>query len=299
MSNAVGPGLGDPLDLGGPLLRQLERLSVRARRPVLGQLGGGRRAGRPGSSLEFADYRTYVPGDDFRRVDWNAFGRLDRLMLRLYEGEEDTCLNLFVDCSASMAWGRPEKGPAARRLAGALAYMALCGHDRVSVTGVADGVVGHLRPVRGRPSAPRVWAFLADLPVGGETRFEAIAAVSIPSPGTSILVSDFLSEDLGETAIAALRSRRQEVVVMQVLAPQELAPDLAGDIALRDLESGARVEMTVTPAVLARYNAALDAHVDQIRAMTRAHGAAYHLAGSAEDLEVLIPQTLRRAGILA
>ena len=290
---------GDPLELGGPLLRQLERLAVRGRRPVLGQLGGGRRAGRPGSSLEFADYRTYVPGDDFRRVDWNAYGRLDRLMLRLFEGEEDTCLNLFVDCSASMAWGRPEKGRAARRLAGALAYMALCGHDRVSVTGIADRVTGHLRPVRGRAAAPRVWQFLAELPGGGQTRFEHVAGAPVTSPGTSVLFSDFLSEDIGEAAVASLRARRQEVVLIQVLAPQELAPDLTGDIALRDLESGARVEMTITAAVLARYHDALDAHVDRVRAMTRAHGAAFHLAGSAEELDVLVPQTLRRAGILA
>ena len=289
----------DPLELGGPLLRQLERLAVRGRRPVLGQLGGGRRAGRPGSSLEFADYRTYVPGDDFRRVDWNAYGRLDRLVLRLFEGEEDTCVNLFLDCSRSMAWGRPEKSRAARRLAGALAYMALCGHDRVSVTGFAHAVTGHLRPLRGRPAAPRAWRFLADLPVGGETRFDSIGAVAIPSPGTSVLISDFMSEDLCEPAVAALRARRQEVVVIQVLAPQELSPDLAGDIALMDVETGARVELTVTPAVLARYHAALDAHVDQLRAITRAHGAAFHLAGSAEQLEVLLPQTLRRAGILA
>ncbi|MFN2463033.1 MAG: DUF58 domain-containing protein [Candidatus Dormibacteria bacterium] len=289
---------GDPLELGGPLLRQLERLALRSRQPVIGQLGGGRRSARPGTSMEFADYRTYVPGDDFRRVDWNAYGRLDRLVLRLFEGEEDTCLNLFVDCSASMAWGAPSKQWAARRLAGALAYMALCAHDRVSVTAIADRVLAQLRPVRGRPAAPRAWAFLAGLGGGGETRFECVAAGGAPSPGTSVVISDFLSEDLGEPAVRALRGRGQQVVLIQLLAPGELDPEVAGDVALRDLESGARVEVTVTPAVLARYHAALDAHVDSIRAMARAHGATFHLAGSAEPLEVLLPQTLRRAGII-
>ncbi|MEA2682014.1 MAG: hypothetical protein QOK05_342 [Chloroflexota bacterium] len=290
---------GDPLDLGGPLLRQLERLALRVRRPVLGQLGGGRRANRPGSSLEFADYRTYVPGDDFRRVDWNAYGRLDRLMLRLFEGEEDTCLNLFVDCSRSMAWGKPEKAWAARRMAGAFAYMTLCGHDRVSVTGFADGAIGHLRPVRGRAAALQAWRFLADLPSSGETRYDSISAVQVPAPGISMIISDFLTEESADRAIARLRSHGQQVILVEVLAPEELRPTIAGDIALRDLENGRRVELTATPAVLAGYQAALDAHVESLRALARAHDAGFHLAGSAEPLEVLIPQTLRRAGILA
>jgi uncharacterized protein (DUF58 family) len=251
-----------------------------------------------GSSVEFADFRTYVPGDDFRRVDWNAYGRLDRLMLKLYLGEEDLCLTLWVDTSSSMRWGTPDKSWAARRIAGALAYAGLSSYDRVAAGGFADAVVDRVRPQRGRPAAPRLWRFLAGLPFGGTTNFRAIAEAPRSPPGISVVLSDFLDESGPEPALAALRGARQDVLLLQVLAPQELTPDVSGDIALKDIESSRSVEVTITPAVLARYHAALDEHTGRLAALARAYGARYQVVSSAEPLQEMLTGTFRRVGLL-
>lgn len=288
----------DPLDLGGPLLRRLERLTVHARRPFPGQAAGARRSPRTGSSVEFADFRSYVPGDDFRRVDWNAYGRLDRLMLRLYHAEEDVCLTLWLDTSASMRWGTPDKSRFARRVAGGLAYAALTGFDRVGAAGFADDGVRRMPPLRGRAAAPRLWRFIADLDGGGRTSFSAIARAPRPLPGISVIISDFLDEDGPEPALAALRGARQDVLLLQVLAPQELNPELSGDIELEDIESSRRVEMTVTPAVVASYRAALEQHTERLAALARAYGAGYEVISTDQPLDALLTGEMRRLGIL-
>jgi len=166
------PGLNPGLT--PELIARLDRLAFRSRRNVVGSGAGQRLSPRPGTSAEFSDFRTYVAGDDYRRLDWNAYARLDRLLLRLYLGEEDLSVHLFVDVSASMRYGRPPKDAAAVRIAGALAYVALAGLDRVSVTGFADRVTASTRPLRGRQSCPRLWSALAGLGSGTDTDFSCL-----------------------------------------------------------------------------------------------------------------------------
>ena len=288
----------NPLDLSPELLSRLDRLSFSTRRAMMGRTAGQRVSPRPGTSVEFADFRTYVPGDDFRRIDWNAYGRLDRLLLKLYLGEEDLALHLFVDTSASMDWGRPGKAWAARRIAGALAYLGLTSYDRVGAAGFAAAVGGLRRPLRGRRSAPRLWNFLAAMPSGGETDFSALRSLPRLPRGVSVVISDFLAEPGPSPAVTALRERGQEVLLLQVLAPQELEPDVQGDIALRDLETGATVEVTVTPALLGAYREALDQLGDRLAALARANGAVYLRVSSAEPPDRLLLGTMRRAGFL-
>jgi len=271
---------------------------------VLGTGAGQRLSPRPGTSAEFSDFRTYVAGDDYRRLDWNAYARLDRLMLRLYLGEEDLSVHLFVDTSDSMRWGRPPKDAASRSIAGALAYVALAGQDRVSVTGFADRVTARLRRQRGRQSCPRVWDILGSLGAGtasskeGDFRSLLTVAGSL-APGISVIISDFLiASDLG-SVLAALRSARQQVVLLQVLAPQELDPDVTGDVALTDVETEASVDVTVTPALLQSYHDALDGHTNRLMALAGAHRALWHRIRSDAPVDLLVIDTFRRIGLLA
>lgn len=268
----------------------------------MGSGAGQRVSPRPGTSAEFADYRTYVAGDDFRRVDWNAYARLDRLMLRLYLGEEDLSVHLLVDTSASMAWGEPAKDAAARSIAAALAYVGLSGFDRLGVAGFADRVTGLLRPLRGRQSCPRVWGTLRRLETGPASDFTTLLPVVRSfRPGITVILSDFLTADLETnlgTALAALRGARQQVSLLQVLAPQELDPTVAGDVALTDVESGAQVDVTVTPALIAGYHQALEEHTERLRALARAHQALYHRVRSDEALELVVVDVFRRIGLL-
>ncbi len=267
---------------------------------MLGTGPGQRLSPRPGTSAEFSDFRTYVAGDDYRRLDWNAYARLDRLILRLYLGEEDLSVHLFVDTSDSMRWGRPPKDAASRSIAGALAYLALAGQDRVSVTGFADRVTARLRSQRGRQSCRRVWDVLGSLGAGTAGDFRSLLPVAGSlRPGISVIISDFLSEsDLG-SVLAALRSARQQVVLLQVLAPQELDPDVTGDVALTDVETGASVDVTVTPALLQSYHDALDDHTNRLMALAGAHRALWHRVRSDAPVDLLVMDTFRRIGLLA
>lgn len=301
MPPAAGP---DPLGLPPELMARLDRLAFRSRRNVVGSGAGQRLSPRPGTSAEFSDFRTYVAGDDYRRLDWNAYARLDRLLLRLYLGEEDLSVHLFVDVSASMRYGRPPKDAAAVRIAGALAYVGLAGLDRVAVTGFADRVTASTRPLRGRQSWPRLWSALGRLGSGTETDFSCLHAVAARlRPGISVILSDFLtasdpSSDLGP-ALAALRSRGQQVVLLQVLAPQEIDPDVAGDVALTDVETGARVEVTVTPTVLDRYRREMAEQTARLVGLARAHGALWHRIRSDQPVDLLVMDTFRRIGLLS
>ncbi|MBJ7609324.1 MAG: DUF58 domain-containing protein [Candidatus Dormibacteraeota bacterium] len=264
-------GAGAELGIDGGVIALLDRLALSSRRPVLGS-PGVRRARRTGGAVEFADHRAYTPGDDIRRVDWNAYARLDRLILRLYAGEEDTTVTLWIDVSSSMGFGRPSKLHAAAALAGALGYVALAGYDRVAVATFSGDVAWPVPPLRGRARVEALWRALLALRASGSTDFAALARAAPRSrPGLCIVISDFLSEPGPARGLTALRQGGSDVTLIQLLAPDEISPALSGDLRLRDAESGATVEVTVTPALLAEYAAALSAHQAALRGVARRH----------------------------
>jgi uncharacterized protein (DUF58 family) len=273
-STGAADSAGAALGLTPQVLRGLERLTLPSRRAVVGASAGQRRARRYGSSLDLADYRAYAPGDDIRRLDWGAYARLDRLFLRLYAAEEDACVTMWVDTSASMAWDPVRKERAARGLAGAIAYLALAADDRAACIGFAGGVVGRAGPVTGKSAAPRLWTALAAFPGGGMTDWGAIGAAARSVPrGVAVVLSDFLTEDLPKQALASLRMAGHEVVLVQVLSPLELLPELRGELRLVDTETAASVELTLGEAAIAAYDEARAAHTRSLRALAASHEA--------------------------
>ena len=278
----------------------LARLDLAYRRPSRGLYAGERRSPRSARSPEFSDFRPYVPGDDFRQIDWRAFARLERLTLRLYVAEEEACLNVVLDASASMALGEPPKWPAARRLAAALSFLGLSAMDRV-VVGTLDG--RSLPPLRGRDGVARIWSFLESLEPGGESGPGDLVRLRWLRPGMTAVISDFLAGDPDDgpaewgPAVAGLRTRRQEPVLWQLLAPDEERPRIAGDLKLVDAESGRTRELTITPGVVADYERALEALRTRLsRAGTAAGGRFIH-SDSAADLEATMLAGLR-AGVV-
>jgi uncharacterized protein (DUF58 family) len=277
----------------------IDRVSLRVGRPRAGVTAGLRRSPRSGSSIEFADFRSYASGDDFRRVDWKAYARLERLVVRLYEGEEDTCVSVWVDTSASMAWGGGGKLRCAARLAGALAYIALGGYDRATVLGFADRVVARAPPVRGRSAAPRIWRVLEGLSGEGVTDWTGVSrsARGVPA-GVAVIVSDFLTDTGPGAALAALRQTGHDVAMVQVLAPQELRPDLEGDLRLVDVETASAVDITANSAALGAYRDALTAHSDGLRVTAAAYGAPFVQLDSGRPVIDLVLGPLRQVGIV-
>jgi uncharacterized protein (DUF58 family) len=262
----------------------LNRLDLAYRRPVSGLYAGERRSPRAARSPEFSDFRAYVPGDDFRQIDWRAFARLDRLMLRLYVAEEEACLNLVLDASASMTMGTPPKWQAGLRLAAALGFLGLAAMDRV-VAGVLGRPSESTQPLRGRDGVGRLWKFLESIEPGGESGPRDLTKLAWPRPGMTIVLSDFLNEDPWGPPLSALRRRRQEPVLWQVLAPDEEQPTLSGDMKLVEEESSLQRELTITPALVQEYLAALATHRSGLaHAAEGAQGRFVHSLSS-NDLE--------------
>ncbi|HEX6508700.1 MAG TPA: DUF58 domain-containing protein [Chloroflexota bacterium] len=286
----------------GAFLRKLERLALLTRRPMPGPAAGPRRSPRHGASVEFADFRDYSPGDDFRRIDWNALARLDRLFLRLYSAEEMTTVTVCLDHSSSMTFGQPSKALTAARLAAVMSYIALHADDRVMVAGWSQRIDHYLPAQGGRGAIPRVWSALAEIAESpaGATDFAALR--SLPAlrrgSGLTIVLSDFLTDTDWSAGLRALRGSAHEVSVVQILAPEELNPTLRGDWKLRDVESEREIEITISPRVLRRYEEELAAHTAALRELCRRQSMSFVQLPSSISLEDVALSALRAAGVI-
>jgi uncharacterized protein (DUF58 family) len=281
--------------LAPDLLGRLERLQLATRRPLAGRFTGEHRSPARGSSLNFADYRDYQPGDDFRRIDYNLYARLDQLLIKLFEAEDDLTVRLLVDTSASMDGAKLD---AARRAAAAVGFTALVRRDVVSVHTMP--VVGPAPRFVGRAAAAALFDHLARLGAGGDTPFAAAAADLLARPGPAgltVVLSDLLTPDWDE-GLRRLPARRGDLVVVHVLDRTDLDPDLVGDLELVDAESGARVEVSISPEVAARYAQLAHAWAAEVAGRTRAAGGAYVRLFAHDDLEAALLAGWRRAGVL-
>src|SRR5215210_5224772 len=188
-----------PTDTGAlfdeAFLRQLDRLALVARRPVAGEMQGERRSPRRGPSVEFADFKPYVSGDDFRQIDWNLYARAEKFFLKLFVAEEELTIHLLLDTSRSMDWGEPNKLRYAKRVAGAVGYIALTNLDRVTLNAFGQAREVHLPAQRSRRGALPLFRFLMDLPPGGPADFAAVCrryARTARTPGPLLLCSDLM-----------------------------------------------------------------------------------------------------------
>ena len=285
-------------------VRVLESVVLSGRRIPSGRAAGQWRSRTSGSSVEFSDYRTYAPGDEFRRIDWNAYARLERLFVRLYRAEEDLSLSLLLDTSASMAWGRPSKVRLAAQLAGALAFVALQSGDRVDLaTCRATTIHQRLSALRGQGAAWTAWRVLERLECDGATDLNAALttyARQKSGSGMTVVISDLFSPAGYQQGIDALLGRRQDVLLVHVLAPDELQPsgDMIGEWRLVDTEPAPQVEATITPGVLRAYRRLLQAFTTEAQDFCRRRGMTYIQVSSNARIEDLVLRTFRNLGVL-
>ncbi len=236
--------------------RRLEYLAIVSRRLYAGRTRAERRSKKTGSGIEFADHRQYAAGDDFRYLDWNVYQRHGRLLLRLFEEEEDLSVYVLLDTSTSMAFGDPPKLDYGKKLAAALAYIALANLDRVSVLTFADVMMGRLAPTRGKNRIFKVFDFLRPVRADGRTGIaDAMRTFAAQNKrrGVAVLISDLYDPAGFEEGINTLRYAKFEPYVIQVFDPVEVRPPLHGDVRLVDTETGEEREVTVTPKILDRY----------------------------------------------
>jgi len=282
-------------------LRKLDVLALAARNRAHGQLRGTHRSRRVGTGMVFADYRPYAEGDDIRHIDWGIYLRMDRLILRLFEEEADQPVYLFVDSSLSMDFGQPNKLDYARRLAGALAYVALLNHDRVNVSSFAESLGDMLPTRRGRNQAPQVFRFLEGIEARGRTSLSAAMRRYFAAPrtrGLVVLISDFLDPAGLEEAIAVLRRFRHDVALMQVISPEEIDPQLPEEAVLVDAEEGSATEVEITPGLLEAYRSTFERHAQDIESYCRKYGWGYARALTSVAIEDIVLKMLREEGLL-
>ncbi len=287
--------------LDAALISQLDQLELIVRRLFAGRTQGEKLSRRRGTGSEFADYREYAQGDDLRHIDWNVYGRLDRLFLKLFHVEEDLRLSIFLDTSLSMSYGQPPKFQYAKRLAAALAYVALVNLDRVTIEAASESSLEQLPPSRGKQQVWRLLEFLEDLEAQGTTDLhEGVKQFSLrnATPGMKVVISDFLDKQGFQGALKWLLRGGNEVVVIQVLAPDEVKPSIVGDVSLQDCEDGQLTEVSITAGLLKRYDANLKSLVGGLRDYCRTRGMAYFFVQSGQPVERVILDAMRRTGVL-
>ena len=317
--------------LGPELAGRLDRLDLLSRKMLAGKLPGERRSKRRGRSVEFDDFRNYVPGDDLRHIDWNILARLDKFFIKLFREEEDLALHLVIDASASMDAGTPNKLIYAHQLAMALGYIGLVNQNRVCVSTfggpdpdepTSSSRLRQLTPIRGRNSVQRLAAFLlenlanasrrslATGPAPDDLFASAMRSVGVNRAGRGVIVvlSDFLLPGGGADGFqylgAATMDGAFDTYCLQLLSPAEIDPSrdlergLVGDLRLTDVETGAAAEVTVTPAAVLRYKSALQQHNERLKAECLSRGIAYFLVPTDTPVDQLILGSLRRGGLL-
>jgi len=282
-------------------LRRIERLALIARRVQLGVSKGERQSKRKGTSAEFADYRNYVQGDDLRFVDWSIYARLGDLFLKLFREQEDLTLHLLVDSSLSMSFGTPSKIQFACRLAAALGYIGLVGYDRVSAEAFSGEKRQTLRPCRGKVSAGRFFSFLSEIETDGPTQLEDDCHSYLlrnRSKGIVILISDFFDPSGFEGSLRKLTISQSDVYAVHVMAPEEIDPQLSGDLKLIDSETETFVEISVNRGLLKQYQKNRDGFCDSIRRFCFGRNIGYYNVSSAAPIEQLTLEVLRKGGML-
>jgi uncharacterized protein (DUF58 family) len=287
--------------LSPALLAQLEKLELVTRRIFRGRMKGERRSKRKGQSVEFADFRNYVPGDDLRFIDWNTYARLDRLFLKMFLEEEDLHFYALIDASQSMDFGEPTKLYYAKQLAAALGFIGLVRADRVRIESIGQPLRSPAPVFRGRKSLWRMVAHLEAIEPGQNVSLaEGVKNFCLRNPGKGVLVliTDLMDKHGYESAMRYLVSREMDVYVIQILSQEEIDPDVKGDLRLVDCEDNDVAEVTISAPLIARYKQTLNAFVEGAKTFCTRRGMNYLLARNDVPVDQLVSSYLRKRGLV-
>lgn len=292
--------LNSPL-LSPELLVQLEKLELVSRKVFRGRMKGERRSKRKGQSVEFADFRNYVAGDDLRFIDWNTYARLDRLFLKLFLEEEDLHFYALIDASDSMNFGDPTKLQYAKQLAAALGFIGLIRSDRVRIETVGQPARLAAPVFRGRRSMWRMLDYLEGIEPGESASLaQGVKNFCLRNSGKGIvlLISDLMDKQGYQDALRYLVARQMDAYVIHTLSQEELEPDVKGDLRLIDCEDGDVAEITVSGPLLKRYQQTVAAFVSGAREFCNRRGMSYLLAKNQLPVEQLVASYLRQRGLV-
>ena len=267
----------------------------------VGRMKGERKSKRRGSSVEFADHRQYSVGDDLRHIDWNVYGRLDKLFLKLFLEEEDLHFYTLLDTSLSMDFGEPTKLHYGKQVAAALAFIGLVNHDRVMLDTFSSNLDAGMSSIRGRSQMYRIVGYLDKLAANGASDLTAAVksfAIKHSGKGVVVIISDFLDKRGYEPALRYLLARNMDIYAVHVLSHEEVNPELVGDLRLVDAEDDDIAEITVSAPLLRRYKANLNAFVGGLKDWCTKRGITYIFTTNQNPFDKLILNYLRERGLV-
>jgi uncharacterized protein (DUF58 family) len=295
-------GGGDDEDLfDEEFQRKLEYLAMVSRRVFSGAMKAERRTKKTGSGVEFADHRDYAAGDDFRYLDWHAYRRFDKLLVRLFEEEEDLSIYFIIDNSWSMGFGEGRKLRYAKQLCAALAYVGLANLDRVAIVAAGQEINARMEPTRSKQRIFRVFRFLSRIKADGATDLESAIktfAAQHKRRGLAVVLSDLYDPAGFEKGINVLRYNKFEPFVLHIVNKADKAPSLKGDLVLFDCETGEEREVTVTKKILERYAEAYDGYLKRVERFCTTRQVSYFRADVDVPFDELILRVFRRGGFL-
>jgi uncharacterized protein (DUF58 family) len=278
-------------------LRKLERVKILAQKGIKGPTKGEHNSWRSGASLEFLDYRKYQVGDDFRYVDWNVYGRLDKLFLKLFRAEEELSIHILLDMSLSMGSGNPPKEIYAKKITAALAYIGLANLDRVGVTSFTDSLGESQSPRKGRQVYKSILHYLLSIQPKGKTDLNSCLteyASTCKRPGIAVILSDLLDQKGFEKGLEALQYRKFDITLLQVLDHEELFPSLRGYIVLNEVETHETKKITLDGALLTLYREKMQGFLESIKGFCIESGIDYYLSDTSIPFEDFLLEYLTK-----
>jgi uncharacterized protein (DUF58 family) len=283
-------------------LKKLEYLYLVSKKLFAGRIRAERRTKKVGSGIEFADHRNYTRGDDFRYIDWNIYGRMDKLLLRLFEEEEDLSIYMLMDASVSMTIGAPApKLDYAMKLVAALCYVGLANLDRVAVQPFSTDLHERLPPARGKGRIFKVFEFLRGVHAGGLTRLGPCLTRFVQQTkrrGMVVVVSDFYDPSGYEEGLNVLRYNKFEPFAIQVYDEKEANPPLHGDLTLIDCETGEPKEVTISAALLEAYKREHERYCQELATFCTRRAIPFFRTHTGVPFDELVLRIFRAGGFL-
>ncbi|MCQ2799413.1 MAG: DUF58 domain-containing protein [Bacilli bacterium] len=281
--------------------QQLEIFSLAVKDNVAGLFGGNHKSKKFGSSSEFADYRDYIEGDDITKIDWNIYGRTEKMFLKLYLDERQMQTRIYIDCSTSMSYNG--KDEMAVKLATALAYLSIKEMDRVSIYAVRGKIIEPIiEKIVGKDAFNQAIGAINKLKFGGDCYLSEAITRSVVGygDGRSIIISDFLTDNNFFDCIDYLRGKKRDVLCLQVLSPQEMKPELRGKTIIRDSEDPMRFYKDVIGReILAAYKKAVEFVTGRISNFCASREADYQLVSTDKSVKEIILKTLVDKGVIS
>lgn len=273
----------------GSFFAKLQTLKMSSKLKMTSGMSGGRKSFLKGNSVEFSDFREYMLGDDIRKIDWNAYGRMNRLFIKLFQEEKEGVFRIFIDGSKSMDFGEHKKSVLARRIAGMLSYIVLNNQDRVYVNQITEKEIIAGKGMTGKQSFGRILNQLENMEFTGSVNLkDSVTGTKFVGRGTTILISDFLDQPELDELLRYLAYHKQEIVLIQTLSEEEVHPDLEGHINLIDMESKQDMKVSMSSSVLRAYDKTLKEFQASLREAARKYQANFLWVHTAEALDKFI-----------